>query len=84
MVFRENLKSKSIVTFRTEPFSAGVMCFGAREPSGSGTLFSFNTALGRKYKFTPWKTYTGIGSIFKERTWGRITYTRRGRRNDNL
>lgn len=56
--FGENLKS--IVTFRREPFSAGVMSFGAREPSGSGTLFSFNTALGRKYKFTSWRTCTGI------------------------
>lgn len=73
IVFGESLKTKSIVTFRTEPLPAAVVCTGARESSGRGIWFSFNSELGRKYKFISWRTYMGIGSIFKERVWERST-----------
>lgn len=56
------------ITLRTEPFAAGVVCIRARESSGKGTLFSFNTALEEKDKLTSWSTYTGIGNMFEERT----------------
>lgn len=58
MVSVETLKSKIIVTFRTEPFSAGVVCIGGRESSESGTSFPLNTALGRKQIYIR-RTYMG-------------------------